>query len=127
MDENIKVTADKKKMPVPKKKATATATKQPKENTLKGIMTAFVERMAQAVDDGEYTVKRRTTKNTDPNWKDCTLIIDGMEIECSMNKEYQTMTWHPHMSVETAFMKALDGKFKGKREKKLVMEADTLD
>lgn len=125
MEENIKVTAN-KKMPVPKKRFTPTP-KQPKDGTLNAIMGQFVDRLAEAVDNGEYTIKRRETKsNVDPNWNACTIIVDGMEIECSMHKDGY-MTWHPHMSIETMFTKLLDGAFKGKREKKLSMEAEELD
>ena len=125
MEENIKVTAN-KRMPVPKKKVTPTP-KQPKEGTLNAIMGQFVDRLAEAVDNGEYTLKRRETKsNADPNWNTCTIIVDGMEIECSLHKD-GFMSWHPHMSIETAFTKLLNDAFKGRREKKLCVEAEELD
>jgi hypothetical protein len=126
MEENIKIPTE-KKTPVPKKKQTPAVKQQPKEGTLKAIMGQFVDRMAEAVDNGEYTLKRREFKlNNDPNWMPCTLIIDGLEIECSLNKDGY-MTWHPHMSLESAITKLLNNAFKGKREKKLSMEAEELD
>lgn len=132
MEENIKVTAN-KKMPVPKKRTTTTSAtaqteKSAKKNTLHGIMTAFVDRIVQAVDNGEYTLKRRDPQiHNDPQWTYCTLIIDGMEIECSTHSEYKIMSWHPHLTLEKSFLKLIESEFKGKRERKLVMEAEELD
>lgn len=127
MEENIKITTD-KKTPVPKKKQTTATKQQPKDGTLKAIMGQFVERMAEAVDNGEYTLKKRQTKDNDQKWIPCTLIVDGMEIECSLSKDNNLpMVWCPFMTIESTFNKAVDSKFKGKREKKLSMEADALD